>query len=63
MISQAEISAAREALIQMARGRQLHLSIQIDIKPVQAEGRAKRQRKSTRYRQLSLFGDSPTHAK
>ncbi len=62
MITATQINAARDALLQMIRGMQMNLPIQILIEPTPTAERSKRLRRHRpKYVQLSLFGEPPPH--
>lgn len=62
MITANQINAARDALVQMIRGRQIELPIPILIEPTPTAERVKRGKlRRSKYVQLSLFGESPPH--
>ncbi len=55
MINRFQIEAARTALIQMARSKQLELSINVPSVPLQKKTQRRAGKRSRRYQQLTLF--------
>lgn len=55
MITASQIFAAREALLRMARGRQLALPITVEVVPIKKHSPLRRMRERRRYEQLKLF--------
>ncbi|WP_017290554.1 hypothetical protein [Leptolyngbya boryana] len=55
MVSWTQIESAREALLKMARGKQLALPIAVEVVPKKKNSPSRRAREKRRYEQLKLF--------